>query len=106
MATSSNGIVKDGNRATIVPAGDIVAATLQDLRASLKEIVDGGVTEVIVDMKAVLMIDSTGIGLLVALCNSLAKQQGKLSVINCSKDITDLFKAMRLDRHFTISTAS
>ena len=35
--------------------------------------------------------------------NSLLKTEGKLMVTNASKDLLSLFKAMRLDQHFSIS---
>jgi anti-anti-sigma factor len=48
------------------------------------------------------VVDSSGIGLLIATHNSLKTKGGSLRVANASPDILNLFKAMRLDRHFTV----
>jgi anti-sigma B factor antagonist len=51
------------------------------------------------------MVDSVGIGVIIATHNSLNKVGGKLKVTNITKDIYTLFTTMRLDRHFTVEKA-
>jgi anti-anti-sigma factor len=92
-----------GENAVISPENDIVASMAQPFREKLKEIVDHGVKELIVDLAQVEMIDSIGMGLLIATHNSLTKSGGKLSLINASADIFGLLRTMRLDKHFLIS---
>ena len=43
-----------------------------------------------------------GIGLLIATHNSLKAKGGRLRVVNVSPEILNLFKAIRLDRHFAV----
>ena len=51
------------------------------------------------------MIDSSGIGLLIASRNSLLDSGGnEIELINTSDEIRGLFTAMRLDHHFTITS--
>lgn len=92
-----------GDNAVISPENDIVASVAPQFREKLKEIVDRGVKELIVDLTQVEMIDSIGMGLLIATHNSLSKAGGKLSLINASTDIFGLLRTMRLDKHFLIS---
>ena len=44
-----------------------------------------------------------GIGLLVAIYNSLSRLEGKMVVINVSPELLGLFKAFRLDKHFPVT---
>lgn len=89
--------------AVATPDGDLVGAQLAPLRARLTEMVASGTLQLTLDFCHVRMIDSMGIGLLVSAHNSLRKAGGGLTVIHASKDILDLFGAMRLLQHFDAS---
>ena len=56
-----------------------------------------------IDMTDVAMIDSIGLGVLIAAHNFLNKKGGKLSVNHVSDHIFSLFKTMRLDKHFDVN---
>jgi serine/threonine-protein kinase RsbW len=96
-------ITSDDNRTVVKPEGDIVASTVEGLRTALKETLGQGVSEVTLDLGKVSVIDSIGLGLVISVHNSLAKKGGKLTVTNVSKEVLELFKSMRLDRHFSVS---
>jgi anti-anti-sigma factor len=98
-------VLQEGDKTVIKPNFDVVAALLPELRDTLKLAVNGGAKEVCVDMSHVTMIDSLGLGLIIATHNSLNTAGGRLSVINASKDVYDLFRNMRLDKHFAVSGA-
>ncbi len=83
--------------------GDLVAARLSGLRATLTEMVKSGILHLTLDLADVRLIDSTGIGLLVAAHNSLHRAGGDFTVIHASKDILELFHSMRIHQHFTVS---
>jgi len=85
------------------PGKDIVASMAVGFKETLRKAAadhPGGLT---IDMTGVEMVDSVGLGLLVAAHNSLAKQSGKLTLINVSRDILSLLRAMRLDKHFVVT---
>jgi anti-anti-sigma factor len=73
------------------------------LRAKLREIVASGARELVVDLSDVLMVDSSGIGLLISAHNSLKKVGGQLAVIHASADVLELFQTMRMHQHFSVS---
>ncbi len=99
-------IVRDSdNRAEVKPNGDVVASSADELRSELKKLVGEGISQLTLNMTGVEVVDSIGLGLLISTHNSLARAGGKLSVVNASQDIQDLFKNMRLDRHFTVTGA-
>ncbi len=86
----------------IAPGRDIVASYAQELRRNLWTLIEDGVTDVRIDMVGVQMIDSIGLGVLIAAHNALKKKQGRLAIVHVSKEILSLLKTMRLDRHFDI----
>ena len=49
------------------------------------------------------MLDSAGLGLLIAAHNSLQKVGGEMSVVKASPDILELLTTMRIHQHFRIS---
>ncbi len=90
---------------TVTPGMDIVASMAEEFRAELLKSVEGGVKELTADLDGVGMVDSVGLGVLIAAHNSLQKNDGVFTVINASEDIYKLFKVMRLDRHFEVKMA-
>ncbi len=87
----------------VQPSGDVVASTVPELRTSLRGALGEGVREMTIDLTHVQMIDSTGIGLLIAAHNSMRKLGGRLAVTHVSGDILELFRSMRIHQHFGIS---
>jgi anti-anti-sigma factor len=81
----------------------MVAASIPELRSKMREAVAEGVRELVVDLTDVQMVDSSGIGLLISAHNSLHKAGGRLSVIQASPEILQLFQTMRMHQHFTVS---
>ena len=97
-------VTKEENKVVVRPAGDsIVAASIPELRSKLREIVGEGARELVLDLTDVLMVDSSGIGLLISAHNSLRKVGGRLSVIHASGEILELFQTMRMHQHFSVS---
>ena len=86
----------------VIHPGDLVAATVDAQRTAFKGLLAGGAKEVVVDLAGVMMVDSTGIGLLIQVHNTLAKGGGRLSIRHASENILGLFKSMRLDSRFNI----
>jgi anti-anti-sigma factor len=85
------------------PDGDLTAATAQEIRIQLKDLIRRGLSELVIDLSNTRVIDSTGIGLLVATHNSLRRIDGTLTLINVSQELFELLKAFRLDKHFSIT---
>lgn len=92
-------------KSTVRPGKDIVASMAGELKKKLLTAVEKGAEELVVDFKGVGMVDSVGLGIIIAAHNSIQKAGGKLRVINVSEDIHGLFKAMRLDKHFEVVKA-
>lgn len=87
----------------IKPDGDIVASCVDELKKETLEHIKNGQKEIVFDFDNVTLIDSSGIGLIIASQNQIKKEGGEVKVINVSSDIVKMFKIMRLDKHLNIS---
>jgi anti-anti-sigma factor len=95
-------IQRSGKEAVVIPTQDIVAAQTRELHQELLELVQAGVEQVQIDLSAVEMIDSSGLGVIISTQNSLQNRSGSLRVVNASDNILKLFRIMRLDSHFQV----
>lgn len=98
--------IQQGNQLSLQSEEDLIAANIPELRKTAKDAIFPEVEEVHFDLDSVNIVDSSGIGLIIAVYNSLQKNGAGLSVINASPDIVDLFKSMRLDQQFPINPDS
>lgn len=87
----------------IVVPGDLLASSVPDVRARLRELVKSGKTHLVVDLHHTQMIDSTGLGLLLSAYNSVAAADGSFAVRGLSDDLLDLFRSLRISQHFPVS---
>jgi serine/threonine-protein kinase RsbW len=83
--------------------GDFTSAMIPKLQASLKEMLENGTRELAFDLASTQMLDSSGIGLLIAAANSLTARGGKLRVTNVCPDIFRLLQHMRLTSRLNVS---
>jgi len=95
-------ITKTDSLTTIKPDGDIVASVVEDFKALLQNTLRDAPGALAIDLSGTTMIDSMGIGLLIAAHNTLGKSGEKLRLLHPSQDILTLFRTMRLDKHFII----
>ncbi len=70
--------------------GGLTAVLVPELQQTLKQELAGGTRYLTVDLAATPILDSSGIGLLIAASNSLSQASGKLAVINVSPEILRL----------------
>ena len=97
-----NQISKNQERVVVKPGKNIVASMADELRSQLHGLVQASPHELVIDFDGVEMVDSVGIGVILAAHNSLDEIGGSLRLTNVASDIYTLFIIMRLDHHFTI----
>ncbi len=95
-------VIRKQDTIFVIPDKDLIASTADDFYAELCVLIKESPKDVIIDLNEVKGIDSIGIGVLIAMHNSLNKSGGKLRVINANKDIYNLFNTMRLNLHFSV----
>lgn len=93
------------NKKTIKPGKDIAGSIVEDLRVKLLKLINQDVSELAIDMKGINMIDSTGLGVLIAARNSLDQAGRLLRLTNVSENIMSLFKMIGIDRYLNTNAA-
>ena len=83
--------------------GNLTAVLVPGLQAGLKEMLNKGARELVFDLASTAMLDSSGMGLLIATANSLAPNGGKVRVTNVCPDIFRLLQSMRLTTRLNVS---
>jgi stage II sporulation protein AA (anti-sigma F factor antagonist) len=83
--------------------GDLTAVMVPDLQANLKDLPNKGASELVFDLESAAMLDSSGMGLLIAAANSLAPRGGKVCLTNVRPDIFRLLQSMRLTLRLNVS---
>ena len=99
---SEPSIAWEEGKTVIRPAGDVVGASVPELRSVLQTTITNGARDVVLDLCNTEMVDSSGLGLVIGTYNSLQKVGGRLTVIHASPDVQQLFQTMRMNQHFAI----
>jgi len=95
-------VSKEGQKSVVFLSGSIDIPGAENLKKSLGEVIESGVTEVTIDFKEVNFIGSSGIGKLLIFYKNFTSKNGKINIANLNKEITALFKAIKLDQLFKI----
>ena len=91
--------VKDSGTVTVVaPRGDVDMAVADELRLRLTGLVDAGKPRLVLDLAAVMYIDSSGLGALVAAMKYARAAGGDMTVCMLESDVRGLFEMTRLNK--------
>lgn len=83
-------------------SGEVDLYNVSELKRALFELTEGNFTNVVVDMKNVNYMDSSGIGALVAGQKKMKAHQGSFALMNINDDILNILKLATLDKFFKI----
>jgi len=81
---------------------DITSSYVKILHREIDRLLDDGILNITFDLTNVDIVDSTGIGFIIRVQNSLKQKNGGLKLCGVISDILKMIKIMRLDRHFSI----
>src|ERR1035437_540037 len=84
-------------------AGELTATTVPALQAALKGELNPQIEELTFDFTNAVMLDSTGICLLIAAYNTMVRGQHRMRVQNVSPDIMQLLQSMRLVQRLSVT---
>lgn len=98
-------ILNEGDQTIVKPGTDVVASMAETFKGELLSAINASQGLVVIDLAGVEMVDSVGIGVVIAAHNTLNQAGRELKVINVTKDIFGLFSTMRLNRRFTVEGA-
>jgi anti-sigma B factor antagonist len=84
--------------------GDLNAAQVDDLRQKFKDWyqANSGLKNVVVDLGQVGMVDSAGLGVLIAFLKQVSERQGELRLADIQKRVRMVFEITRTNRLFDI----
>jgi anti-sigma B factor antagonist len=91
-----------GSASALTLRGEIDVYTAPRLRQAIIDLVDGGATRIVVDMRAVDFLDSTGLGVLVGGLKRVKVKEGSLSIVTTQDKILKIFDITGLNKVFPI----
>ncbi|OHD63857.1 MAG: hypothetical protein A2176_12140 [Spirochaetes bacterium RBG_13_51_14] len=91
-----------GDHKVIQVSGEVDLYNVSELKKALFSITDGRHFSVIVDMKNVNYMDSSGIGALVAGQKKMRAHNGRFALMNIHEDVLNILKLATLDKFFKI----
>src|SRR5262245_54894100 len=93
--------VDKGEETTLHIEGALDALTAPELRPTLEALVAEQRRMVIVDLAELRLVDSSGVGAIVALYKRIRAQGGQVKVVGLRDQPLAIFRLLRLDRVFT-----
>lgn len=87
----------------LAASGEIDVAAAPGLRERLGELIDGGTTQLVVDLERVDFIDSTGLGVLVGAVRRARSAEGDLRLVCTNTRLLKVFDVTGLGEVFTIA---
>ena len=95
-------ILEEGKKTIVSLSGTIDIPSAESLKHSLHELLRDDLQEVVIDFEEVDSIGSSGIGALLLTHKEYTSRGIQFAVINLNKEITALFKIIKLDKLFNI----
>jgi anti-sigma B factor antagonist len=92
----------EGKKTFMDVSGSIDIPGAEQLKKSLTKVLESDSNEVIINFEEVNFIGSSGIGKLLLFYKNFTAKGGRITIINLNKEITMLFKAIKLDKLFNI----
>lgn len=85
-----------------LPPGHLHAGNVPEFRDSIAPLLDAHL-HVVIDMSQLTLVDSSGLGALIACLRHISERNGELRLFGLSGSVLAVFKLMRMHRVFTIS---
>jgi len=95
---------REGTRLWVMPGPKLSHVEVPDLQSALKQEIASGAREILFDLGATKILDSCGIGLLIAARNSLAAVQGGIRLVNANVHVYEQLQYLRLVDLLHVST--
>ena len=95
-------IKKDGIQAEVCFSGNMYVEDAPSVREKLTDLLDDGVTLLVLDLSGLEYVDSSGLGVLISIHKRCIQKGGKMIVTGLRGMVDDLFKLTRLDLVFNI----
>ena len=91
-------VAESQDRITVTLRGDIYVDQTEELLEKFNAIIEKSPSEVIIDIKDLKSITSSGIGKIVLLYKGLNQKNGKIKIIGVNETIMKIFRVVKLDK--------
>ncbi|MBK5276133.1 MAG: STAS domain-containing protein [Desulfuromonadales bacterium] len=98
LKTEQNGAVT----VIVVREERLDAHNSDELKAEMNRLFEGGTKDLLVDLKEVRFIDSSGLGVLVSGYKNASTRQGSIKLCSLQSQVKSMFELTRLHRVFDI----
>lgn len=93
---------QDGSVCTVALSGEVDVYTAPALKEKLVSLIEGGCVNLVIDLRNVAFIDSSGLGVLVSALRRARERDGSVRIV-CTRDsILKIFRITGLDKVFPI----
>lgn len=82
--------------------GEVDVYTSMELKKELNNLIDAGEKRMIVNLEKVVYMDSSGLGILVAVLKRIRSEKGNMKLIKLTPGIKKIFELTRLTKFFEI----
>jgi anti-anti-sigma factor len=86
----------------LVLSGDAVGQDVSKVAEKINDLVEGGITTIVIDCSELKSVDSHGLGMFVFSWKLMDSQKRRLVFLNPSEFVKNLFEGSNLDKVFTI----
>jgi anti-sigma B factor antagonist len=93
---------QDGEETVLKISGELDSITALEVRATFDEVIDGKPKKVVLDLSALRVIDSSGVGAIVSLFKRLRANGGEFEVTGVQGQPLSIFKVLNLVKVFGI----
>lgn len=97
-------VEKEAGIITVFLSGTIDIPSAESMKKTLHELLEEGIDELILDFSEVESIGSSGIGALLLTHKEYIARGIKFKIVQVNKEIRALFKIIKLDRLFNLSS--
>jgi len=92
----------NGEETVLKIEGTLDAVTAPELRSVVDELVAAARKEVTLDLSALRLIDSSGVGVIVSLFKRVRAYSGQVRIVGLRDQPRAIFRLLRLDRVFPV----
>jgi anti-sigma B factor antagonist len=96
----------DGVAVLFIKEDRLDANNSEELKAELRRLCERGTKDMIIDLKEIHFIDSSGLGALVSGYKNASTLHGSLKLSNLQSQVKSMFELTRLHRVFDIFTST
>lgn len=91
----------EGNIAILSLSGNMMGGPdTEKLHEKVKSLIDEGITKVVIDLKGVKWMNSSGLGALMACFGSLSNAGGKMKLANVAEKVKSIFMITQIVKFF------